>query len=128
MNRLVTKQLDDTFSNTHGNRDESFDFGLDKDEEASGVLNSSEDKPRGDEDRSKPRRTFILFPSNSQLWHEIGFVASFVQLWAASIFWISGWTGLPEILSSIKSQSPKLEDGVYWTPQVIGGSGFVIAS
>jgi hypothetical protein len=126
MNRLVSEQLDDAFSNIHNGRDDSFHFGLDG--ASSGVPSSSGEEPKGDKDQSKPHRRFIFFPSNPQLWREIGFVASFVQFWAASIFWISGWTGLPEILSSIKSQSTKLEDGVYWTPQVIGGSGFVIAS
>jgi hypothetical protein len=56
--------------------------------------------------------------------HELGFLACTAQLFGASIFWISGLTALPGIFNHL---SPGLEIGIYWTPQVIGGSGFIIS-
>jgi hypothetical protein len=41
-----------------------------------------------------------------------------------TIFWISGFTALPGILNLL---SKPLEDGIYWTPQVVGGSGFIVS-
>lgn len=42
----------------------------------------------------------------------------------ASIFWIAGLTGLPNIIR--KGDQPLL-DGIFWTPQVVGGTGFIIS-
>jgi hypothetical protein len=56
--------------------------------------------------------------------HELGFIASLSQLLAASVFWISGVTALPGISNVL---SPGLSDGVFWAPQVIGGSGFILS-
>ena len=74
---------------TYNCRDDSVDFG---DESTSDHSPDDEERALGGsgEKRSKSRRKLVLFPYKRQLWHEIGFVASFVQLWAASIFWISG--------------------------------------
>lgn len=48
-------------------------------------------------------RSFKWFPSLSELWshyiHELGFLASLTQLIGATVFWISGFTGLPGIMS-----------------------------
>jgi hypothetical protein len=43
---------------------------------------------------------------------------------AATVFWISGFTALPGILNVL---SPGLSDGVFWTPQIVGGSGFILS-
>ncbi|KAJ5583904.1 hypothetical protein N7450_006568 [Penicillium hetheringtonii] len=56
--------------------------------------------------------------------HELGFLASLVQFIAATIFWIAGFTALPGINNYL---SQGLADGVYWTPQIVGGIGFVIS-
>ncbi|KAF2500475.1 integral membrane protein, partial [Lophium mytilinum] len=56
--------------------------------------------------------------------HSLGFLASFTQFLAASVFWISGFTALPGILNHL---STGLEAGIYWTPQVLGGSGFILS-
>lgn len=56
--------------------------------------------------------------------HEIGFLACLSQLFGATIFWISGFTALPGIYNVM---SPGLIDGIYWTPQVVGGLGFVVS-
>jgi len=62
-------------------------------------------------------------------WRELGFTASFIQWWAASIFWISTLTGLPNIIPNLATSPPTaIADVFYWTPQVIGGTCFVIAS
>jgi len=46
---------------------------------------------------------------------EIGFWACSWQMFGATVFWISGFTGLPPILDSL---SLPAENGVYWLPQV----------
>lgn len=56
--------------------------------------------------------------------HELGFLACSAQMFGASVFWISGFTALPGI-NNLMSQG--LLDGIYWTPQVIGGSGFIVS-
>jgi len=62
-------------------------------------------------------------------WRELGFTASFIQWCAASIFWISTLTGLPNIIPNLATSPPTaIADVFYWTPQVIGGTCFVIAS
>ncbi|KAK4121104.1 hypothetical protein N657DRAFT_665806 [Parathielavia appendiculata] len=78
--------------------------------------------------RSERERRWLWWPT----WHEfkthytkeIGFLASFVQLLGATIFWISGLTALPPIYNAL---SVPLVNGVYWVPQVVGGTGFVVS-
>ncbi|OJD39922.1 uncharacterized protein BKCO1_2000167 [Diplodia corticola] len=55
---------------------------------------------------------------------ELGFLASLVQLVAATVFWIAGLTSLPGIYDHM---STGLRDGVYWTPQLVGGLGFILS-
>ncbi|KAJ7793407.1 hypothetical protein B0H14DRAFT_148789 [Mycena olivaceomarginata] len=74
-----------------------------------------------------PTKKWIWFSTDGKYFHELGFVAAFVQFWAATIFWISGFTALPAITTAIESRTA-LFNGVFWTPQVIGGTGFVISS
>ena len=73
-------------------------------------------------------RSFQFFPSLSDLrnhyFREIGFLASFSQFMGATIFWISGFTALPGINDHL---SQGLSDGIFWTPQVVGGIGFIIS-
>jgi hypothetical protein len=91
-----------------------------------GVANGSPDKTQRELDDDS--HSWKWFPSWAELsdhyLHELGFLASLTQLLAASVFWISGFTALPGILNKL---SPGLEDGIYWTPQVIGGTGFIIS-
>jgi hypothetical protein len=62
-------------------------------------------------------------------WRDIGFAANAIQLVAASVFWISTITGLPGVIPGMPANaSVGLEDGVFWTPQVVGGCGFIVAS
>ena len=80
---------------------------------------------------SSDKRTWHWFPTWHELtthyFREIGFLASFSQMCGATIFWISGFTALPSINTSLADTSQGLLDGVYWVPQVIGGSGFIIS-
>ncbi|KAF2097539.1 integral membrane protein [Rhizodiscina lignyota] len=73
-------------------------------------------------------KAWVWFPSwqdlKSHYLHELGFLACLSQLCGATIFWIAGFTALPGIFNKM---SPGLTDGVYWAPQVIGGTGFIIS-
>lgn len=61
----------------------------------------------------------------SHYFHELGFLASFTQFCAASVFWISGIVALPGVINHITSQA--VLNGVYWVPQIVGGSGFILS-
>ncbi|KAF9741965.1 hypothetical protein PMIN06_006441 [Paraphaeosphaeria minitans] len=56
--------------------------------------------------------------------HSLGFLASLSQLCGASIFWIAGLTALPGIYDKM---SRPVAIAFYWTPQVLGGLGFVVS-
>lgn len=58
-------------------------------------------------------------------WHSLGFVAAVVQEVAATVFWMSTITGIPGVLPT---DNVSLENILYWTPQVVGGAGFIVAS
>ncbi|TFK72787.1 hypothetical protein BDN72DRAFT_281817 [Pluteus cervinus] len=73
------------------------------------------------------QQQWIWFSMDPKYWHELGFLAAFSQLCGATIFWISGFTGLPEVQAVI-TQKVSLLDGIFWAPQVIGGCGFIISS
>ncbi|CAK5272160.1 unnamed protein product [Mycena citricolor] len=111
------------------NRGDSSDFGWGVDQ----MLQTADLKRPGSlrSDHGEPpmpeKKRWIWFSLEGKYFHEIGFLAAFVQYWAATIFWISGFTGLPAIQDAITSNTGLL-DGVYWTPQVIGGTGFIISS
>jgi hypothetical protein len=55
---------------------------------------------------------------------EIGFLASLIQMFAASVFWIATITGIPGV---INMNNVGLTNGIFWAPQIIGGTGFIIA-
>lgn len=72
-------------------------------------------------------KRWIWFTLDRRYWRELGFLAAFCQFWGATIFWISGFTALPSIQEGLLSRNG-VRDGVFWTPQVVGGSGFIISS
>ncbi|KAI9815332.1 MAG: hypothetical protein M1827_002812 [Pycnora praestabilis] len=73
-------------------------------------------------------RAWVWFPSWYELkthyFHEIGFIASFSQFCGATVFWMSGFTALPGIYDT---SNVALGQGIYWSPQVVGGCGFIIS-
>ncbi|KAF1947688.1 hypothetical protein EJ02DRAFT_449162 [Clathrospora elynae] len=73
-------------------------------------------------------RSWVWWPSNEELRthyiHSLGFLASLSQLLGASVFWISGLTALPGIYDKM---SRPITIIFYWTPQVIGGLGFIVS-
>lgn len=79
-------------------------------------------------DSNSASRSWSWYPTiselRSNLLPNLGFLASFAQLMGASVFWISGFTALPGIYNHL---SHPLINGVYWTPQAIGGSFFIIS-
>ncbi|KAK1771032.1 hypothetical protein QBC33DRAFT_511827 [Phialemonium atrogriseum] len=83
---------------------------------------------RGEEDPRTGRR-WLWMPSWYELrthyLREIGFLACLSQMIGATVFWISGFTALPPILNSL---SKPAEYGVFWLPQVVGGTGFIVSS
>jgi len=79
------------------------------------------DKPKKHDDGDVEQQKWIWWGSR---WQEIGFLASAIQLFAASVFWIATVTGIP---GAINMENVGLTDGIYWAPQVIGGTGFVTA-
>ncbi|KAJ3903990.1 hypothetical protein F5879DRAFT_802509 [Lentinula edodes] len=96
-------------------------------ETSGGIADSSLPSSEGKEGNMKGQQKWRWFSSDPKYWHELGFLAAFSQFWAATIFWISGFTALPSIQIAIETRTGVL-DGVFWTPQVVGGMGFVISS
>ncbi|KAF3013949.1 hypothetical protein E8E14_004968 [Neopestalotiopsis sp. 37M] len=73
-------------------------------------------------------RSWAWWPTREELrrhyFREIGFLACLAQFIGATVFWIAGLTGLPPILDAM---SVPVTNGIYWLPQVVGGSGFIIS-
>ncbi|KZT71169.1 hypothetical protein DAEQUDRAFT_724543 [Daedalea quercina L-15889] len=82
-----------------------------------------------DEELSVKRKQadFRWFGTTS--WRELGFLASVVQLFAATVFWVSTVTGLPGVIRNLSTNPPiAITDVFFWTPQVVGGTGFILSS
>lgn len=63
------------------------------------------------------------------LWRDLGYDAAIIQLFAATVFWISTLTGLPGVIPGFPDDpSLPIVNVFFWTPQVIGGTGFIISS
>lgn len=99
---------------------------------SSSDLDNTNTSPNGSSDdiRIHPqRRRWTWWPS----WHEfrtvyareMGFWACLIQLFGATVFWISGFTGLPPIADRLSTAGT---NGAFWSPQVIGGMGFIVSS
>lgn len=72
-----------------------------------------------DNDNTRTARRWTWWPSWYELrthyLREIGFLACLSQMIGATVFWISGFTGLPQVLGTL---SVPAENGIYWLPQV----------
>ena len=79
-----------------------------------------------DDPTSDSKRTWTWWPTwyelHTHYFREIGFLACAAQMFGATVFWISGFTALPGVNN--KLSTPAL-NGAYWSPQVIGGAGFI---
>ncbi len=52
------------------------------------------------------------------LWHDLGYLAAYIQLWAATTFWISTLTGLPGVIPGFpENGSVAIVDVFFWLPQ-----------
>ncbi|EPS97109.1 hypothetical protein FOMPIDRAFT_1032103 [Fomitopsis schrenkii] len=101
-----------------------------------GLLGVRDDEPKKPQENKGLGRKFGLrrrqvdfrwFGTAS--WRELGFLASVFQLLAASVFWVSTITGLPGVIPSLLTNPPvAITDVFFWTPQVVGGTGFIISS
>ena len=91
------------------------------------IIDVGEDE-KEDENESETERAWQWFPSLHDLTthylRELGFLACLSQFIGATVFWISGFTALPGINNKM---SQGLLDGIYWTPQIVGGSGFIVS-
>ena len=87
------------------------------------------DQPKQPQYINDQGHTWVWFPSSQELKthyiHELGFLACLAQFVGATIFWISGFTALPGINNKLGSQG--LLDGIFWVPQIVGGTGFIIS-
>ena len=78
-------------------------------------------KPTQDGDGDeRGERTWEWWPTWNELTthylREIGFLACLCQFLGATVFWISGFAGLPPILDALSTPAA---DGVFWLPQVV---------
>lgn len=96
------------------------------------VKGESDGEKRGDDlsasaatDSDQSRRTWTWCPSWYELrthyFRDIGFLACLSQMFGATIFWISGFTGLPQILNVLPIPA---EHGIYWLPQVSDSNSY----
>ncbi|EUC49274.1 hypothetical protein COCMIDRAFT_85007 [Bipolaris oryzae ATCC 44560] len=82
----------------------------------------------GEGDEKGERRKWVWWPAREELQrhyiHNLGFLASLAQFVGATIFWVAGFTALPGIYDNM---SKTVTIVFYWTPQVVGGLGFIIS-
>ncbi|KAK8880157.1 integral membrane protein [Apiospora arundinis] len=76
----------------------------------------------------KGKRAWQWWPTWHELtthyFREIGFLACLAQFFGATVFWISGFTGIPPILNALSTPAT---NGIFWLPQVVGGTGFIVS-
>lgn len=84
-----------------------------------GTFKESESAEKVGEETQAKRRKWTWCPSWYELrthyFRDIGFLACLSQFLGATVFWISGFTGLPQILNVLTVPA---ENGIYWLPQV----------
>ncbi|KAK8044300.1 hypothetical protein PG993_004324 [Apiospora rasikravindrae] len=95
-------------------------------------LSPSSSKATQDDDdgdgKGRGKRTWQWWPTWNELtthyFREIGFLACLAQFIGATVFWISGFTGLPPIFHALSTPAA---NGIFWLPQVVGGTGFIVS-
>ncbi|GJJ15813.1 hypothetical protein Clacol_010091 [Clathrus columnatus] len=76
---------------------------------------------------SNSQGNWVWFSCDRRYWHDLEFLGAFTQLCGATIFWISGISGISQLNEALSKHTASL-DVVYWLPQVVGGSGFIFSS
>lgn len=106
----------------------------DDDDDAEGFVGGKGREGGGDSEEGgapsdKARRRWTWGPSWYELrthyFRDIGFLACLSQMVGATIFWMAGFTSLPQILGVLTVPAT---NGTYWLPQVVGGTGFIVSS
>lgn len=96
----------------------------DDDDDAKGFVEGKGREGGGDSEEGgapsdKGRRRWTWWPSWYELrthyFHDIGFLACLSQMIGATIFWMAGFTSLPQILGALTVPAT---NGTYWLPQV----------
>ncbi|KAK9793466.1 hypothetical protein WJX73_001390 [Symbiochloris irregularis] len=85
--------------------------------------------PIDGEDKDKDRTYY----QNKWRWvstsvSDIGFWGNTITFISATIFWIATMTGVPNELSTESQNYYVVWDIIYWLPQVVGSTGFMLAS
>lgn len=125
-----------------GNRGKHSDFGSSLDrvlfglESAKSERSLSRDESPSASEKGDLEKHSSFDPNPDWEWlpkmrlHEFGYMAALVQMFAATIFWVSTLTGLPGVIPGLADGEGSLAivDVFFWLPQVIGGTGFVISS
>ncbi|WWC57546.1 uncharacterized protein I303_100078 [Kwoniella dejecticola CBS 10117] len=89
---------------------------------------TSQDELPNPSKQRKTEKKFLWW--GKPMWHDMGYLAAIIQFFAATIFWVSTLTGLPGVIPGYSDGggSQAIIDIFFWTPQVIGGTGFIISS
>ena len=60
--------------------------------------------------------------------YSLGFLASFIEFVAATVYWISSFVGLPPLNERVVAAGQGALDGAFWFPQILGGVGYLTSS
>ncbi|KAK4219166.1 hypothetical protein QBC37DRAFT_368168 [Rhypophila decipiens] len=93
---------------------------------------NDDNEARNQKEKTTQRRGWSWWPTRHELTshylRDIGFLACLAQMIGATVFWIAGFTGLPPIYDALMGYGPGAVNGIYWLPQVVGGTGFIVSS
>ncbi|ROW13378.1 hypothetical protein VPNG_05440 [Cytospora leucostoma] len=105
------------------------DVGADDDEDDADGKGGGDGEEGGASSKGNGARRWTWWPSwyefRTHYFRDIGFLACLSQMIGATIFWIAGITGLPQILGVLTVPAT---NGIYWLPQVVGGVGFIVSA
>jgi hypothetical protein len=120
------KRRDTFFQSDPVTREKQQDLGTSSDNNNN---NSSSSSSSNNYNTKTPQRRFTWWPTWNELTRhylrDIGFLACLSQMIGATVFWVCGFTGLPPIYNAL---SVPVANGVFWLPQVVGGTGFIVSS
>jgi hypothetical protein len=88
------------------------------------ILNPFADRPL-EENEKRRRRTNLRLELKRQL-RDVGFIASIITLFSATVYLMSCITSDSSVIGH--NPSNKLVTWAYWFPQIVGGAGFIVSS